>query len=561
MRQSSFRSTLLATAVVLALAISISPAFAQGRSRPGSTTTPPASKTTPPAPTAGPQITTQTLPEAEATREYTTQVEVKGGKAPYTFEAGGTTAPAIDANGKITVAFADPGNASVTVTVTDADGKKAERTFTVKVGPKELTNEEILAQARNGVAIANLVDAELAKKASKTELAVIGEEVVRLRKEVNVLNAWFDTINRWSIYAQYGGLLVLGLAVGIYFWNRRRRQPPPPATGTLARLIAFLAVMTVVPTFAATPKVVCGDPQFNADFFQADGSDQEVVCTGVKGTRVETGDPTNVTVKDVATDSKGRLTFKITPATGATLDYLELNVDGKSVGKPIEIVSPAEFRSRDRSITSLTQVLRHKGIGGGGGSSSVEDMRWLGLFNAVCGADKARARCGREFGSPITGAELFGQLRKARNQAEEDAVMRQLSNAAEFNATDRALGDPRLKEAFAGALKAFGDGLPKQSGVTEARVRAIAQEVVSPVRETANAATVQSALTERRLGGGAQATEALGTAVLSARGAKPIIGGGGLRKQDRRSLEDSLACARYLARTGEVANGCPEPQQ
>lgn len=77
-------------------------------------------------------ITTESLPAATVATEYAAVLEVTGGKAPYTWEKVGTSVWAVD-GGIVSGNVGLAGSYGVTVKVTDANGKTAQKSFSVIV--------------------------------------------------------------------------------------------------------------------------------------------------------------------------------------------------------------------------------------------------------------------------------------------------------------------------------------------------------------------------------------------------------------------------------------------
>ncbi|HEY1240365.1 MAG TPA: putative Ig domain-containing protein, partial [Bryobacteraceae bacterium] len=84
-------------------------------------------------------ITTESLPSGAVGVDYTADVSATGGVPPYTFSATGAPPGVSFANGKFSGKPTTEGQNSVSVTVTDSQGTKASRTFSVVIAAAPLT--------------------------------------------------------------------------------------------------------------------------------------------------------------------------------------------------------------------------------------------------------------------------------------------------------------------------------------------------------------------------------------------------------------------------------------
>lgn len=154
--------------------------------------------------------------------------------------------------------------------------------------------------------------------------------------------------------------------------------------------------------------------------------------------------------------------------------------------------------------------------------------------------------------------KLIGLLRSPRPGTSKEAVMK-FDGPRQARTVAAVFADPRLKEVVSagvsGGITAYFAANPVPAAVD---LGPLTRRVETAERFT-EAAHGRLDLADRKIGGAVEGITALGTAVLSVRGARPVLGGGGLRKEDRLSLEEKLACARHLALTGQVKDGCTEP--
>ncbi len=264
---------------------------------------------------------------------------------------------------------------------------------------------------------------------------------------------------RWLCY----GLLFSFLVVFVYIIDLRRRLL---GISWIRALVPVLIICLMIPALhAATPTVASITPSS----LKAGESGLVKVC----GSGLDTANDAKFEgLKHSKLEAdKGCLEFTFdATATAAKGDY-KLMIQATAAGSFEDSGKTLKVRDTAPSAPIAPTTDFSARI------AAREDMRWLALFNAVCGTEPAKARCGKEFGPAITGTELFGQLKKARNQAEENAVMAKLANAAEFNAADRTLGDPRLKAAIAGGIEAGIQSLPQATSADLAPLTARIQRV------------------------------------------------------------------------------------
>lgn len=309
-------------------------------------------------------------------------------------------------------------------------------------------NEERAAAAKSALGmspaqITSLVRDQVADQIEQQKKGLVSEVLLKVPH---------DSHNGWH-YALLGGILLIFVVMLIRTRKSGGHQhaeshDDTPAhdsgdhhEGNTTRIVPMIALAMLAFAGVSQAAVTCHTSNGEPAFFAKDGGSTDVVCTGVRGTKVEFSD-SELSASGIKA-SAGRLAFQLTVGTSAKApNEPDMLVDGKVVGHPIAVLSQEDAGKMDLMLRYLH----------GGGAAS--------------GVDLAARRVLEGMACPTGDAAC---LKKFRDDAWGNKKGTSTSAGAGIRASvvDQTLADPRLTKAMGAALDTFGQNLPKGAAPTQ----------------------------------------------------------------------------------------------